>query len=73
MFANFKSNQSNAKDIAGLVEAIIEFNLDGTVMTANDKVLATLGVSAGGHQRATSPDVLRSGLREQPGISRLLG
>ncbi|MBI5671976.1 MAG: PAS domain-containing protein [Nitrospirae bacterium] len=52
MFANFKSDKSdksNAKDLAGLVEAInrtqaiIEFNLDGTVMTANDNFLATLG------------------------------
>ena len=53
MFANFKSNKSNAKDLAGLVEAInrtqaiIEFNLDGTVITANDNFLATLGYQLG--------------------------
>jgi methyl-accepting chemotaxis protein len=53
MFANFKSNKSNAKDLAGLVDAInrtqaiIEFNLDGTVITANDNFLATLGYQLG--------------------------
>ncbi|TKB91661.1 MAG: PAS domain S-box protein, partial [Nitrospira sp.] len=56
MFANFKSDKadkSNAKDLAGLVDAInrtqaiIEFNLDGTVITANDNFLGTLGYQLG--------------------------
>ncbi len=56
MFANFMSGKwgrSNARDRVGLVDAInrtqavIEFNLDGTIIRANENFLATLGYQLG--------------------------
>ncbi|MGH1559681.1 PAS domain-containing protein [Caulobacter segnis] len=54
-------------------QAVIEFNVDGTIINANDNFSADHGLSAGRGGGAQACDVHRTGLSRQPGVRRLLG
>ena len=68
-----------AADFAGQIEAIgksqavIEFNMDGIVLNANENFLVTLGYSLVGYPGQASFDVHAGGRAGWPCLSRVLG
>ena len=54
-------------------QAVIEFNLDGTVLTANENFLARDGLSPRRGEGPASPHVRRAGVRREPRIRAVLG
>ena len=66
-------SEANAKlDAIGRAMAVIEFNLDGTIITANANFLQRMGYMPGADPRPASPPVLPSGNRQQLGLRRFL-
>lgn len=54
-------------------QAVIEFELDGTVITANQKLPERAGLFAGGDPGQASQHVRGTGNARQRGLSRVLG
>ena len=54
-------------------QAVIEFNLDGTIITANENFLKTLGYSLGEIQGKHHSMFVEPAEARQRGLSRVLG
>ena len=54
-------------------QAVIEFNLDGTIVTANENFLKAMGYSLARNPGQASQHVRRTGRNGQRGLSRVLG
>ena len=57
----------------GKAQAVIEFGLDGKVLTANNNFLDHAWLHAGRNSRSASQHVRRSRVPDQPGLSAVLG
>ena len=60
-------------DAIGKSQAVIEFNMDGTIITANDNFLNALGYSLDRDQRQASQHVCRPAEHDRAAIPRFLG
>ena len=68
-------NLADAGKISAIdrAQAVIEFNLDGTIVTANENFLKALGYSLERNPGQASQHVRRTGRDGQRGLSRVLG
>ena len=69
------TNADYAGQIAAISksQAVIEFNMDGTIVQANDNFLRALGYIARRDQRQASRHLRRGKLPQQPRLPRILG
>ena len=71
-FATNITGRKRSEEAISMVQAIIEFTLDGTILTANELFLKTHGLHPGGNQRPPSQPVRRSRLPRKRRIPAIL-